>query len=154
MLRTPPDRPSQPPSTAASSRCAVFPFGPDAGVVFELRSGERNAQWDLLVEDMGGSATDYLLVSAFCEGRAVETNLAEHERLGALLSKDAEHVWHAIGGAEDGDPTSGDPMWLAIGISRQRGLELGRAFGQSAVLHGRVGQQVERLLCEDVEVPR
>ena len=128
----------------------VEPFGRGGGVRFELRVGERNAAFDLLLADDEAGPTTWAMLTAYNPGsrrRSGRENQNAHRRLKRQLEQSAARVW--VGHGRNDDGTCSEPMWLATGIPLATALELGRKFGQNAILFGEVGGPAKLLVSED-----
>ncbi len=133
-----------------NTQYVVEPFGRGGGLRFELRVGERNPAFELLVADEETSPTTWAMLTAYNPGsqkRSNRENQAAHRRLKRLLEKCSARVWVGHGSSEDG--TWSEPMWVAAGIALENALELGRQFGQNAVLFGEVGGPARLLVSDD-----
>ena len=98
-----------------------------------LRIDERSAALTRLYETSGhGCAVFVTAYNPFSETRSVETNLAAHARLRAELTTRTRYVIEGIGAHPSGRWE--EKSFLALGISREAAIMLGKQFGQNAVV--------------------
>ena len=112
-----------------------------------IRVGVPNEAVDAVVIDHG--ATSWAYVTAYnpgSEALADPENEDRHARLLTFLSN-APFAWMEGWGIPDRGDWPPERSLFIIGISREETLELGRRFGQNAILVGEVGSAPELILC-------
>ena len=98
-----------------------------------LRIDERAEALSRLYETSGHRCALFVTAcNPFSETRSVETNLAAHARLRAELTKLTRYVIEGIGAHPSGRWE--EKSFLALGVSREAAIMLGRQFGQNAVV--------------------
>ncbi len=114
---------------------------------FELHVGTCSPEVDLLVQRNGSESWAY--VTAWNPGDerpSVEENHAENLRLRAAI-EDQGLKWVSGRGRGADSRWVPEESYLIIGATFQQGIELGRAFGQRAILVGRDGEEAILLDC-------
>ncbi len=111
------------------------------------RVGNPAPEMDVILNEK--SVEEWAFVTA-CNPRSMnlpeEENRARQESLEKLVSQRGYAVMRGEGVGDGGDWLP-EPSLLILGISKKAAIELGRLFGQNAVVAGRVGQAVELLWC-------
>lgn len=127
----------------------VEPFGRGRGLRFVLHVGVRSRELDLFVGDSATTARTWVMITAY-NPRSKKTptpvNRNAHRRLKRALLRTGAEV--SPGWGNDPDSPWREPMWFARGISRAEALELGRAFGQYAIVFGEVGGAPLLVACQ------
>ena len=112
-----------------------------------IRIGEHTPQLDKLLEEYG--AKDWIFITAWNPGRERPGREANDHRNGALrndLESRGSPIFPGLG-------RGSDPAWepeesfLALGIESQIGIEIGRRYGQFAIVAGASGQPARLVDC-------
>ncbi len=113
-----------------------------------LRIGQRSADPDDLLTAHGVKTWAY--VTAFNPGSIV---LAHEEN--TARQRELERVVAAQGlAAYSGEGVGDDSRWpaesslLVLGIGRSDAVQLGRRFGQLAIVYGELGEEAELIVCD------
>jgi Protein of unknown function (DUF3293) len=121
--------------------------GPQTEIV--MRVGERCSELDQLL--MASDATSCAFITAWNPGsvRVFETaNRVKQNQLIQEVQNRGYAFLHGRGVGE-GSGWAPEPSILIIGIARQTAKELGRLFGQIAIVFVEQGKSVELLLCPE-----
>lgn len=103
------------------------------GPAATLRIDERSEALSRLYESSGHRCAAFITAyNPFSETRSVETNLAAHARLRAELIGLTRDVLEGSGAHPSGRWE--ERSFLALGVSREAAIMLGRQFGQNAVV--------------------
>lgn len=121
-------------------------FVPDEKPV-DLRIGQRSSAIDLLLDTHG--CDEWVFITA-CNPRSERVSASENEaRQTELVRVIRERGWNFFEGM--GIPA--DSKWqpeasvLVLGISRDEALEIGKHFGQNAIVVGQRGGAAELVYC-------
>jgi hypothetical protein len=114
-----------------------------------LRIGETSTALDDLLADNHGTTWAY--VTAWNPGsiaRSAEDNTKAQKELAAFVTTAGFPFYAGEGVGDDGDWPP-EPSLLILGISRTAAIDLGRRFGQVAIVYGERGAPAELVLCAD-----
>ena len=110
-----------------------------------LRIGESSGQLDeLLASEAAGS---WAYVTAHNPGSvplSEDDNIRRQQRLERTVRERGFQFFRGEGIGDDGQWPP-EPSLLIIGISRDQAVELGRRFGQRAIVYGETGRPAELL---------
>src|SRR5690606_25476054 len=120
-----------------STLYVVWPFGPEERR-FTLCVGKEHPELDAVMGERERGAVTWAMLTAYNPGskeNPAEVNHRAQQRLRDALEASALCTWPGAGEDPKG-AWKAEPMWLAVGITRERALELGAQFGQNAILFG------------------
>ena len=109
--------------------------------------GEPTPELDDFLRDQGGA--DWAYITAYnprSELLSDDVNQARHNDLIQMLEVDEIPWLSGFGRTPDGSWPS-DPSVLVCGIARATAVEIGRTFGQNAIVCGTLGGQAELVAC-------
>jgi Protein of unknown function (DUF3293) len=113
-----------------------------------LRIGEPSAELDQLLKANGVQRWAY--VTGFNPG-SVPLGAEENERRQARLEQEVERLgyakWAGEGVGDDGTWPP-EPSVLILGIPKGNAVELGRRFGQRAIVYGELGGPAVLMACD------
>lgn len=135
-----------PPEVEAAYRRTTYRVDAPGGPI-ALRIGERSHALDALLR--GLLCESWAFVSAANPASRLlpeADNAQRHQALAARLN-DAGWTWYSGCGIADDGGWREQSAWVA-GISAADAAALGRAFGQNAVVAGRLDDVAELLWCE------
>lgn len=118
-----------------------------------LRVGKSNAKLDNLLVKSG--ALSCAFITACNPGSKRLSDADNKARQSALIGEAGRRGYRLL----HGQGVAQDARWppeasiLIIGISRETAKELGRVFGQIAIVFASRGRAVELLLCDESEFP-
>ena len=118
------------------------PSGP-----FYLRCGERSPKLDDLLAGAGLGGWVYITASnpGSCQ-LSDEENMGRMQRLEVQLRALNCVIYHGRGGGTAGNWPA-EPSFLALGLGEEEGLEIGRTFGQNAIVVGTRGEPAQLVTC-------
>ncbi|KAB7627870.1 DUF3293 domain-containing protein [Alkalilimnicola sp. S0819] len=126
--------PADPPAALRQAYAEAWYRVDAAPTPFRLQPGQPCAALHALYRERGAKCA--LFISAcnpFSRLCSEQVNAAAQQRLRAVLKQESDCVLEAVGGDPAGEWPD-EPAFLALGLARERGLALGRAFDQYAVL--------------------
>jgi hypothetical protein len=113
-----------------------------------LRIGKPSADLDALLSSTGVATWAYITA---CNPGSVRVtdgqNLARQRELEQVITARGCVSYRGDGIGDDGDWPA-EPSLLILGIARDEAVQLGRRFGQLAVVCGERGHEVELVVCE------
>jgi len=112
-----------------------------------LRVGEPNHRIDSLLRACGETNGAYITA---CNPQSVRLgspeNARRHEMLQDRVRKLGHQFFSGRGIGRDGDWPAEESLFI-VGVGRRRALELGRDFGQNAIVFKEIDRSTELLLC-------
>ena len=116
-----------------------------------MRIGQRSQELETLLEAAG--VTTWAYVTACNPGSVLlskEENTARQSELARIVAERgfAAYPGEGIG---DGGAWPAEPSLLIVGITHEDAVDLGRRFGQVAVVYGEYSGPAVLLLCNDGE---
>ena len=128
-------------------RPAYEATGYRVGNRFTIRCGERSLPLDALLAESGHDTWAFItawnpgsIALDTAENRCRMTNLSGRIALLGLPMLEGE----GVGTGGDWPP---EPSFLVLGIGESAAVELGRAFGQVAIVVGRIGEPASLCFC-------
>lgn len=121
------------------------------GASYPIRIGRLHGALDTALR--GARATTWACVTAY-NPQSAKCSVRENRRRGEALKRylRARHIrWHVMEGVGDAGDWPSEPGVLALGVSRARAENLGREFGQAAVVWGRAGEKAELVWCNPLQ---
>jgi hypothetical protein len=112
-----------------------------------LRIGVRSAHLDALLASVG--ATTWAYVTAWNPGsvrRSDEENERRQRELAQGVADRGLIAYTGEGIGDDGEWPR-EPSLLILGIARAQAIQLGRRFGQVAIVYGELGAAAELVFC-------
>ena len=112
-----------------------------------LRIGQRSSTLDDLLTEQG--VTTWAYVTAFNPGSIVlthEENVARQRELECAVASRGFTAYSGEGVGDDGRWPAESSL-LVLGIGRSDAVQLGRRFGQFAIVYGELGREAELLMC-------
>ena len=112
-----------------------------------LRVGETNQEIDTLLKSHGASKCAYITA---WNPHSVRLEVGKNSRRQAELVEEVRHLGHTflVGrGVAENKEWAPEESVLVIGIDRSPALELGRTFGQNAIVFKEVNRAAELLFC-------
>lgn len=112
-----------------------------------MRVGQSNPALDALLELHG--VTTWAYVTACNPGSQIQADVENGRANAKLLCEVQKQSLHHFPGASVSDDSKWpeEPSLLILGIAREAAGQLGRAYGQNAVVIGRLGEPAELLWC-------
>jgi hypothetical protein len=117
------------------------------GGVIDIRVGNRHADLDALLSEL--SFAEWAFITAWNPGSALlppEQNAAAQVDLIRIVRDHSYHFYEGDGIPDQAGWAPERSVWIA-GISRADAVEIGRRFGQNAIIVGAVGAPAELLFC-------
>ncbi|NMO13430.1 DUF3293 domain-containing protein [Pyxidicoccus fallax] len=130
-----------------ATRYVIGPHAVTGGEERELRVGALHPALDAVLEERGHR--EWAFLTAWNPGshpRDKNENQRAQDQLLSQLIAGGWQVAAAVGQSEDGNWS--EPSFFVPGLCRAEAERFGRAYGQVAVLVGRVGGLAELLFCD------
>jgi len=112
-----------------------------SGELITIAAGEHNRRVDRLLQDSGESSWAFITAwNPYSEDLSPEVN---HERQNKLQERLKDYrYFQGYGKARTGDWPAEDSL-MVVGIEAKEAQEIGREFGQNAIVLGRLGRPAE-----------
>jgi len=113
-----------------------------------IRVGERCTRLDALLDAHGVDAWVYVTA---CNPGSLELSDDENARRNQALARELARCAVAVFGGEGRGDEPGwkpEPSFLALGLTLEDGVELGRRHGQNAIVAGRRGERARLVDCQ------
>ena len=117
----------------------------------DIRIGQMSATLDNLFDRTGESC--WAFITAYNPGSRPtheRQNVQRQAELNRAVCNDWPHVYPGSGAADTGDWPP-DPSVLVLGIPEDQAIEVGREYGQVAIVTGRRGEPAKLALCDPLE---
>lgn len=112
-----------------------------------IRVGERCARLDALLAAHGADAWVYVTAcNPASSPLSDDENARRNEALARELAGCAVAVFEGEGRGDDPSWTP-EPSFLALGLTTEQGIELGRRYGQNAIVAGRRSEIAQLVDC-------